>query len=415
MSLAHQIMPAKPVERVEHTPPTGIRWHEYAEIFPWIEGEAFRALVEDVRKNGVLEPIVFLDGAILDGRNRYMAARELGIEYPRVEYQGDDPLGFVISHNMTRRHLDASQRAIAAAKIAKLPKGTNQHTANAVSSPTQAQAAAMMNVSVDNVQRARKVEEHGAPELVAAVEAGKVSVSAAAEVSALPVEKQIEALKVADPKAFQKVVKAARAENQAAKKAMRVQRESTLASKIRALPDKRYGVIAADPEWKFEPYSDHTGMDRAADNHYPTSSLDEIKARDVQSIAADDCVLFLWATAPMLPQALEVLTAWGFTYKTHAIWFKQRAGEGRGTGYWFLGEHELLLVGVRGDVVAPAMGTQFRSVFEASVGDHSEKPDVALEIIETYFPTLPKIELNRRGPARPGWDAWGNEAESEAA
>ena len=217
-------------------------------------------------------------------------------------------------------------------------------------------------------------------------------------------------------KAIAPSVKAVRADVQAEKKERRGERETTLAEKIKALPGKRYGLILADPEWRFEPYSRDSGMDRSADNHYPTSELEDIKARDVASIAADDCVLFLWATAPMLPQALAVMDAWGFAYKTHAIWFKQRPGEGRGTGYWFLGEHELLLVGTRGDVVAPAMGSQFRSVFQAPVRAHSEKPDASFEIIESYFPNLPKIELNRRGPARDGWDSWGAEAvESEAA
>ena len=86
-----------------------------------------------------------------------------------------------------------------------------------------------------------------------------------------------------------------------AKQKLRQERERALAKKIRALPNKRYGVILADPEWRFEPYSRVTGMDRAADNHYPTQTLDQIAALDVASIAADDCVLFLWATAPMLP------------------------------------------------------------------------------------------------------------------
>ncbi len=161
--------------------------------------------------------------------------------------------------------------------------------------------------------------------------------------------------------AISKVRSAATAE----KKQRRAAREVALAGKIEALPRKRYGVILADPEWRFEPFSRESGMDRAPDNHYPTSETGDIAARDVASIAADDCVLFLWATAPMLPDALTVLSSWGFTYKTHAIWHKQRPGDGRGTGYWFTGEHELLLVGVKGDVPAPAMGTQWRSVFGA--------------------------------------------------
>src|SRR5690606_11005553 len=104
-------------------PEADVRWHPYADIFPWIEGSAFDELKADIAKNGVLEPIVFLDGAILDGRNRYMAARDLGIEYPRVEYQGDDPLSFVLAKNLARRHLTDRQRADVAAKLAKLPRG----------------------------------------------------------------------------------------------------------------------------------------------------------------------------------------------------------------------------------------------------------------------------------------------------
>ncbi|MCZ8548695.1 MT-A70 family methyltransferase [Mesorhizobium qingshengii] len=188
-------------------------------------------------------------------------------------------------------------------------------------------------------------------------------------------------------------------------------RETAISARIIAMPIKRYGVVYADCEWSFEPYSRVTGMSRAADNHYPTSPTRMIMERDVPSICAPDSILYLWATVPMLLDALAVMARWGFTYKSHAIWFKQRPGNGRGTGYWFTGEHELLLVGTKGKVPAPAMGTQSRSVIIAPVGAHSAKPDAVLEMIERYHPTLPKIELNRRGPARAGWDAWGNEAE----
>lgn len=189
------------------------------------------------------------------------------------------------------------------------------------------------------------------------------------------------------------------------KKAAREDRERQLGESQRALPDKKYGVILADPEWRFATYSLERGMDRAADNHYPTSETDAICARPVGDIAAADCVLFLWATAPMLPDALRVMAAWGFTYKSHAIWKKDRIG----TGYWFRNQHELLLVGTRGKVPAPAMGTQFSSVIDAPLGAHSAKPDGFHELVEAYFPSLPKIELNARR-ARAGWDAWGYEA-----
>ncbi len=206
-------------------------------------------------------------------------------------------------------------------------------------------------------------------------------------------------------------LKAERAARTAEKKARRLARERELGTKIRALPETKYGVILADPEWRFEPYSRETGMDRAADNHYPTSPTDAICNRDVRRIAADDCVLFLWATVPMLKDALRVMEAWGFTYKSHFVWVKNRTG----TGYWARNRHELLLIGARGRIPAPAPGTQWASVIEAEVRRHSQKPDLVYELIEAYYPTMPKIELNAR-KARPGWDCWGLEApEVEAA
>ena len=112
----------------------------------------------------------------------------------------------------------------------------------------------------------------------------------------------------------------------------------------------------------------------------------------------------------MLPQALEVMKSWQFEYKSHAIWAKDHMG----TGYWFRNQHELLLVGTRGHVPAPAMGTQWPTLIHALVRRHSEKPEVFRDMIDCYFPTLPKIELHARGAVlRPGWDVWGPEAAAQ--
>jgi N6-adenosine-specific RNA methylase IME4 len=199
---------------------------------------------------------------------------------------------------------------------------------------------------------------------------------------------------------------------QAIKASRRAERERELVTKQQNLPTQRFGVIVADPEWRFEPWSRLTGMDRAADNHYPTSCTEVIAARDVPSCAADDCILFLWATAPMLPHALLVMAAWGFDYKTHLVRHKQRSGAGRGTGYWATGEHELLLIGTQGKIPAPCTAMCASLIDAPWQGRHSAKPEIFLEIIERQFPSLTKIELNRRGPPRPGWTGWGNEAQS---
>lgn len=173
-------------ERFETCPSEPIRFHEFANLFPMMQGEAMDGLREDIQANGVREPIVMLDGAILDGRNRYMCAHDLGLEYPVREFDGGDPLAFVVSLNLARRHLSDGQRASIAARIAKLPVGANQHTAIAATS--QEAAAAMMNVSTDSLQRAKRVQEVAPPEIVAAMDAGRISPSLAQKVTELPDE-----------------------------------------------------------------------------------------------------------------------------------------------------------------------------------------------------------------------------------
>lgn len=194
--------------------------------------------------------------------------------------------------------------------------------------------------------------------------------------------------------------------SQADKKQRRAERVQELAAKTlaasQAIGVKQYSVIYADPPWHFKPYSDVTGMDRAADNHYPTMTLSDIKALPVP--AASNAVLFLWATVPMLPQALEVMAAWGFAYKSHFAWIKDKAG----TGYWNRNRHELLLIGTRGDIPAPAPGDQYESAITAKVQEHSRKPFHFHEIIEDMFPNLPRIELFAREQFA-GWDSWGNQ------
>ena len=213
------------------------------------------------------------------------------------------------------------------------------------------------------------------------------------------------ALATASASGDESVIKQARADRQAEKKQKRTVRHKKLAAKIKNLPEKKYGVILADPGWFFETYSEDTGEDRAAGNHYTVEETADIRKWPVQSIAADDCVLYMWGTVPMLEDALDTMRAWDFSYVSHFCWDKEVAG----TGYWNRGEHELLLIGTRGKVVPPAQGDQFSSMIVERKTAHSVKPQKAYEIIEAYHPDMPKIEINRRGAPRDGWDGWGNE------
>lgn len=200
------------------------------------------------------------------------------------------------------------------------------------------------------------------------------------------------------------------------KKQRRAERERQLGAKQCALPDQKFGVILEDYEWDFEVRNRETGMDRHAANHYETShdahTAEEIVERSKErfAVAADDCVLFMWVPVPFLAIAFGVIELRGFKYKSGYVWGKDKAGP----GFWNREKHEHLLVAVKGNIPCPAPGEQWESLQISPRGRHSEKPAWAYEMIEQYFPNLPKIELNARS-GRPGWVSWGNEAPQEAA
>lgn len=135
-------------------------------------------------------------------------------------------------------------------------------------------------------------------------------------------------------------------------------------------------------------------------------ATEDIMALDIPS--DKNAVLFLWATAPKLEDALRVMKAWGFTYKTHAAWDKGRVG----IGFWFLGQHELLLIGTKGTFHPPTEKERISSVIRSRKREHSRKPDHIRLYIQTCYPTFSKLELFARQRFE-GWDVWGNEAPTD--
>lgn len=174
---------------------------------------------------------------------------------------------------------------------------------------------------------------------------------------------------------------------------------------------KKYKVILADPPWAFRAWS-NKGMGRSAEQHYPTMGLEDIKALPVADLAAEDCVLFLWATFPMLKEALEVIDTWGFTYKTVAFtWVKEnRKSPGLfwGLGYWTRANAEVCLLATRGS--PKRQSAAVHQVILSPVERHSKKPDEVQERIVTLMGDVPRVELFARQET-PGWDVWGNEVE----
>jgi len=265
-------------------------------------------------------------------------------------------------------------------------------------------------------RRAKAVTEHATLELVEAMDQGKVAISTAAKLATAPVEVQRQA--VADPKKAIELAKTAstakvkeirqtaKAERQAITTAHREDRLKKIAEisqgNVELDITVRYPVLYADPPWRYEHSESES---RAIENQYPTMTLDEICALPVDDLATPDAILFLWATSPKLAESMQVIESWGFTYRTCAVWDKQKIG----MGYYFRQQHELLLVATRGSIPTPTPEHRPASVFSEARGDHSAKPVQFAAWIEAMYPTLLRIELFCRSP-RDGWAKWGNQS-----
>jgi len=172
------------------------------------------------------------------------------------------------------------------------------------------------------------------------------------------------------------------------------------------LPDKRYSVIYADPPWSYRDRSMNRG---GSARHYETLLVKDVMLLPVQRISASDCMLFLWTTCPILPVALSVMTAWGFSYRTVAFVWVKTTGKGDlawGMGHWTRANAELCLLGINGKPKRVSAGVH--QVVMSRRLEHSRKPAEVRDLIVQLAGDVPRIELFARERV-PGWDAWGKE------
>ncbi len=370
------------------------------QVMPPLAPDEFEALKADIKARGVQVPVEYDEmGNILDGHHRVQACFELGVtHWPRLVRHGlseEEKRRHARRLNLDRRHLNQEQRRdLIAAELRETPSTSDRAIASG------------LGVDHKTVGAVRdKLESTGE---IPQLEQREGRDNRTRRITQfVPSNKE-------EQRGLRLSAKQLRAETQAEKKDRREEREQELGRKLITHPERKFGVALEDFEWDHEPWSRKTGMDRHPSNHYPTAAdahtPEEIVNRCAERFKtlADDCVLYKWTTIPHEAIAHRVLELQGFKYVTQRVWGKLRKGQARGTGYWVTGEHEILLIAVRGNVVPPATA-HFRSFFIAPVREHSEKPDEQYEHAEYHYPSLPKIELNaRRG--RVGWTPWGFEA-----
>jgi len=372
-----------------------LKFHPIAEIFPLLEGPEFADLVADIAEYGQHEPIWLYEGLILDGRNRYRACVELGLKPETCEYQGDDPEAYVISMNLHRRHLNESQRAMCAARMANMERGGDRKSIQYNSDQTanwqfdRASAADTFKVNERSVNRAAKVLHEATPDVIEATDKGHLPVSAAAKI-------------VTEPPDFQDDVAQRVTAGTRPQEAIRQAKAERITQRAIEQPTGRYRVLYADPPWSYgNTQPDYHPEQR---DHYPVMSLTDICALPVVEWVEDDAVLFLWVTSPILEEAFRVVKAWGFTYKSSFVWDKIK----HNMGHYNSVRHELLLVCTRGSCL-PDVAKLFDSVQSIERTAHSAKPEEFRQIIDTVYPYGERIELFARRHVA-GWAAWGLEA-----
>jgi N6-adenosine-specific RNA methylase IME4 len=186
---------------------------------------------------------------------------------------------------------------------------------------------------------------------------------------------------------------------------------------LEACGEGRFATILADPPWQFLNRTGKVAPEHRRLSRYGTLDLTEIKRLPVSKIAAPTAHLYLWVPNALLPQGLEVMKAWGFSYKSNVIWHKVRkdgGSDGRGVGFYFRNVTEMILFGVKGkNARTLAAGRSQVNYISSRKREHSRKPDEQFALIESCSPG-PYVELFARGVRR-NWMTWGNQAKDNYA
>ena len=365
-------------------------YHEVANIFPMMSDDEFSALVEDIRANGQRQPIYLHEGRIVDGRNRYRACQQLGIEPDTRVWDGVGSLvAFVVSLNLQRRHLTSSQRVTVGLDILPFCEAEAKERQLATLKQNQAsvhqliderfneprkpalqaleQVAQLVGTNRQYMSDGKRLRDE-APELLERVRSGELTIpQAKTEMKRAEVKQRLEKIVVREVEA----------------------------------PTGLFDVIVIDPPWAMEKIErdvrpNQTGFD------YPTMSEQELAALNIP--ADEHCHMWLWTTHKFLPMALRLLDAWGFKYVCTFVWHKPGGFQPIGLPQF---NCEFAIYARKG--TPQFVDTKaFNVCFDAARGAHSEKPDAFYDVVRRVTGGRRLDMFNRR--AIDGFSTWGNEA-----
>lgn len=363
---------------------------EFKGLVPPLSPEEYLLLEESILKEGCREPLIIWQGTLLDGHHRLKICKEHGIVFKTANVS--EKIKDRIDARIWIRNNQRGRRNLTPAWKIELELG-NKEDLLKKGKQTKIEAgkqARAVQLGVLSPGGKTPIDKHNTRKEIAkaaGVSTGQVAMAEQVRKKAPKLWKQAKKGDISIKKAYSKIKK------------QETRQEKAASLQPQPLPEGTYNVILADPPWRYE-FSETT--ERAIENQYPTMDLGAIKTLQVPS--AKDAILFLWTTAPKLEEALMVMRSWGFKYRTCAVWDK----EVMGMGYWFRIQHELLLVGVKGNFSPPPEGKRLRSVIREKRTGHSKKPIVIYEMIENMFPSGKYLELFARNQ-RQGWKKWGNE------
>lgn len=358
---------------------------EFQALCPPLTEDEFNGLKKDIEARGCLDAVKVWNGILVDGHNRFMICNDKVITFQisEMDFPSRDAAKiWIIQNQFSRRNLSPFQRAELVMKLEPLiavkakerqAQGGKEKVVQTFAqapdeSKTRALTAGLANISSETYRKAKTISEKAPETTKAALRNGTTTINKV----------------FTDIHRAERRTQAVEAVKEAAK-----------------LPDTKYRVIYADPPWQ---YGDAGYGSGPAEFHYPTMNLRQICDLPISEMAAESSVLFLWATSPMLPEALQVVESWGFIYKASFIWNKIK----HNVGHYNSVRHEFLLIATRGGCL-PDCSQLPPSVVSIERGEHSVKPEEFRKIIDSMYPHGKRVELFARKKTE-GWDVWGNQA-----